>query len=270
MDKELFLRRLSRAARWRLPYQEAEDVIRDYRELLGDSGEEDFGDPVEAVRLLERPGEYRRWLAVFILLSTIALAAPVGGLYNLPFDLGLFVFLPLLDKLWAFFSRNEALITGLPLLGMLLAWGWFRSRGAKPAERAKLRRLLPALAVQLLILAWAWFLFYLAATELSGFHTFLQAHGPWSFRLLRLGLGLGGPLCGGLGVWGLVRARAGDRRYLAVYLFGLASAGLSAAVLALLGSISLDYGAPDWWASYARMYAGLTAAGLLGTGWALC
>lgn len=274
MDKDLFLKKLSRTARWRLPYGEAEEVIRDYRELLADSGGEDFGDPVQAVRLLERPREYRRWLGVFVLLSVIALAAPVSGLYNLPFDMGIILFLPVLEDLWDFFTRNEAFAVGLPLLGMALAWGWFRSRGVKPPERAALRQVCPLLAVQLLFLAGAWALFCMAAAlEFSAADeilAFLEAYRPWSVRIPRLFLVLGGPLCGGLGVWGLVRARMGDRRWLAVYLWGLTAAGLCAAVLALLGSMSLEITSTDWWVSYARMFLGLSAAGLLGTGWALC
>lgn len=274
MDKELFLRKLSQSARWRLPYPEAEDVIRDYRELLADSGGEDFGDPVQAVRLLEKPREYRRWLAVFVLLAAAALAAPVGGLYNLPFDLGMLVFLPVLGNLWEFFTRNEEFAVGLPLLGMLLAWGWFHRHGVRPPERTALRRVVPLLAVQLLFAAGAWALFCLAvALESSAageILTFLNSCRPWSFRLIRLVLVLGGPLCGGLGVWGLVRARMEDRRWLAVYIWGLTAAGLCAAVLALLSSMSMEFTSTDWWVSYARMFLGLTAGGLLGAGWALC
>ena len=34
--KKDYMTRLERAARWRLPPQEAEDVIADYREMVGD------------------------------------------------------------------------------------------------------------------------------------------------------------------------------------------------------------------------------------------
>lgn len=274
MDKELYLKKLSRAARWRLPYTEAEEVIGDYRELLGDSGGEDFGDPVEAVRLLERPREYRRWLAVFLLLSVIALAAPVSGLFNLLFDLGVVLFLPVLGDLWAFFTRNEAFSMILSLLGMALAWIWFRRCGVRPPERVALRRVCPLLAVELLFMAGAWALFCLAAAlEFSAgdaIPAFLNACRPWSIRIPRLFVELGGPLCGCLGIRGLMRARMEDRRWLAVYIWGLTAAGLCTAVLALLSSMSMDFTSPDWWVSYARMLLGVTAAGVLGTGWALC
>ena len=274
MDQELYLKRLSRAARWRLPWQEAEEVIGDYRELLGDSGGEDFGDPVEAVRLVARPGTYRRWLAVFGALCVLALAAPVSGLYNLPFDLGVVLFLPVLGDLWAFFTRNEGFPVVLSLLGMAMAWLWFRRHGARPPERTALRRVCPLLAVELLFVAGAWALFCLtAALEFSAADeilAFLEAWRPWSLRVPRLIVVLGGPLCGGLGICGLVRARVEDRRWLAVYIWGLTAAGLCAAVLALFGSMSIDFTSPDWWVSYARLFLGLTAAGLLGTGWALC
>lgn len=273
MDKELYWKKLSRAARWRLPNREAEEILADYRELLTDSKGEDLGDPVQAVRLLERPNEYRRWLAVFALLAVLSLAAPVSGLYQVPFEFGLMVFLPVLESLWRFFCRNEVLLAGFPLLGMVLSWAWFRRNSGSPAKRVERRRLLPLLAVQLFCAAAAWWVFWLSASEFSnvaGIFAFLNAHGPWSYRLLRLFLILSGPLCGGLGVWGLVRARTEDRRWLAVYLLGLTAGGVCTGMLAVLSGMNLDTSLPDWWLPYARMYLSLTAAGLLGTGWALC
>lgn len=272
MDKELYLRKLSRAARWKLPWEEAEEVIADYRELLADSGEEDFGDPVQAVRLLERPKEYRRWLGVFVFLTLAALLGPVSGLNGLPFEFGIWVNLPVLYGLWDFFSHNGGLLMIFPLAGMALGLLWFRRRERKPSGKLAVRRLAPALGIQLFFMAAAWGVFWLtteAGLGAGGLWAFLNDH-PWSFRFLRLLLILGGPVCGALGLWGLIRARLEDRRWLAVYVWGAAAAGICTAVLMLLSSISLDVTLPGWWIPYVWSYLGLTAAGLLGTGWALC
>lgn len=273
MDKELYLKKLSRAARWHLAPREAAEVIADYRELLADSGGEgDFGDPVQAVRLLERPREYRRWLAVFLLLAVIALAAPLSGLQNLAFELGIFVFLPVLYSLSGFFNYNQSLLVWLPLLGMGLALTWFRRRDAETAERPPLRRLVPLLMVQTLCMAAAWGVFWMVAAYISmpiGLMEFLGTHAS-IYRAIGLFLPLGGLLCGALGVGGLIRARTENRRWLAAYVWGLAAAGMCTAVLMLLGSMDLSFSVAGWWRPFAARYAVLTAAGLLGTGWALC
>ena len=74
--KKDYMTRLERAVRWRLPPQEAEDVIADYREIVGNpprSEEElhrEVGDPEQAVKLLTSPlNAYRVWLLVFGLMA---------------------------------------------------------------------------------------------------------------------------------------------------------------------------------------------------------
>lgn len=74
--KKDYMTRLERAVRWRLPPQEAEDVISDYRDMFGTPPRpeeelyRDVGDPEKVVKLLVSPPEtYRVWLTVFIVMS---------------------------------------------------------------------------------------------------------------------------------------------------------------------------------------------------------
>ena len=70
-----YLAKFSRAVRWRLPPQEAEEAISDYRELIFQEERdesklvEELGEPVQAAHLLTDVKAYRRWLAVFAVLA---------------------------------------------------------------------------------------------------------------------------------------------------------------------------------------------------------
>ena len=72
---EQYLKKFSRAVRWRLPPQESEEAIADYRELIFQEERdetklvEELGEPVQAAHLLTDVRTYRRWLAVFALLA---------------------------------------------------------------------------------------------------------------------------------------------------------------------------------------------------------
>ena len=75
MTKQRYLRRFSRAVRWRLPPQEAAEAIADYREMVYQEGREEsrlveeLGEPVQSAHLLTDVRAYRRWLAVFGVLA---------------------------------------------------------------------------------------------------------------------------------------------------------------------------------------------------------
>ena len=75
LTREQYLKKFSRAVRWRLPPQESEDAIADYRELilLEERDEarlvEELGEPVQAAHLLTDVRTYRRWLKVFAVLA---------------------------------------------------------------------------------------------------------------------------------------------------------------------------------------------------------
>ena len=75
LTKEKYLKKFSRAVRWRLPPQESEEAIADYRELIfqpeRDEGKlvEELGTPAQAAHLITDVKTYRRWLAVFVVLA---------------------------------------------------------------------------------------------------------------------------------------------------------------------------------------------------------
>ena len=80
MNKKTYLKSLNRHLRWRLPREEAEDVIGDYRELIDDhlqaeKGQKEeaavlerLGKPASAARALGTSRDYLLWMSVFVLL----------------------------------------------------------------------------------------------------------------------------------------------------------------------------------------------------------
>ena len=75
LTKEQYLKRFSRAVRWRLPPRESEEAIADYRELIFQEERdesklvEELGEPIQAAHLLTDVRTYRRWLVVFVILA---------------------------------------------------------------------------------------------------------------------------------------------------------------------------------------------------------
>ena len=70
LTREQYLKKFSRAVRWRLPPTEAEEAIADYRELIFQPERdekmlvEELGEPIHAANLLTDGTAYRRWLKV--------------------------------------------------------------------------------------------------------------------------------------------------------------------------------------------------------------
>ena len=75
LTREQYLTKFNRAVRWRLPPQESEEAIADYRELVLEEERdesklvEELGEPVQAAHLLTDVRTYRRWLKVFAVLT---------------------------------------------------------------------------------------------------------------------------------------------------------------------------------------------------------
>lgn len=67
MKKPDYFTRFSRAVRWYLEAEEANDVIRDYRDIFRHVPGSMEEDPVQKARSLAVLGDYYRWLAVFSL-----------------------------------------------------------------------------------------------------------------------------------------------------------------------------------------------------------
>ena len=268
LTKEQYLKRFSRAVRWRLPPRESEEAIADYRELIFQEERdesklvEELGEPIQAAHLLTDVRTYRRWLVVFGILA-----------------LGLFLQakwcwtgLPFIRFSWDYELYGEGW-RGIAVMavGLVLSLVWFRRHGQKngPLSRRLILALTLVLAAGALIMGWTW---YVTGPE------FLErlAAEPNNASLSRLAwtlgdlLTYGGTLCAVAAFAGLVLAKLCDRRWLAVYILGLTVAALCVIVVFWLRSMSLDWGASELQDYFFPRMIPVGIAGLIGTGVALC
>lgn len=290
MKRRSWMDRLSQAARWRLPTQEAEEVIADYQELLAErprTEEElyrDLGDPVQAVQLLVQPKAYRRWKIAF---CTMAACLLVAALYPLPASP---VFVILLE-FHVFYNQSAlALLTEL-LLGIVLALLCFRRRKGE-AKKPWPKTLLLSILLLLAGLAVTWWFLSVCAVSPEKIETiwtkvplfnpisggmgsaYEAARPPFATGMVLYMEWVGCALAGLLGTVGLVKARTKDRRWSIVYLLALTLSILSLAVLVMMFSI-FEIGheekvQTEWMLPYFRTYILVTVAGLVGTGVSLC
>ena len=249
-----YLRQLELMAWWRLPPREAEEVAEDYREMMEEQSgspellESRWGSPLQAVRLVEKPNQYRRWLLAFGMMAACVL----------------------LPACWLLGERQHPDASAcLAALGAAASLAWFSRQGRKKAGRPP-RALWAALLCQLLLALLAGGTLVLAAYQ---WLDLAQA------GLLKPGL-LGGTVglvftlaglgCAALALLGLLLARLKDRRWRAVYILGLTILALCLLVLSVLRSMSLDSSIPGWQWPY-LLRAALTALiGLLAAGVGLC
>ena len=265
LTREQYLKKFSRAARWRLPPQESEEAIADYREMVYQEEREEsklveeLGDPVQAAHLLTDVKTYRRWLAVFAVLA-----------------FGLF-----LMARWCFTGRSQFdYVFGkrqywypvwVLMVGMALSLYWFRRHGQKngPLSRRLALALVVVLAVGAVIMGWTWYVTgpdFLARLAVEPNKDSLHRL-AWTLGDLLM---YGGTLCALVAFAGLVLAKCRDRRWLAVYALALTVAVLCAIVTFWLRSMSLDWGADELRSYFFPRMVLVGIAGLMGTGVALC
>lgn len=279
-----WLTRFSRAARWRLEAKEAEEVIADYREIVGGSLRteeeliQDLGKPRDAVKPLVDPKAYRVWLAVFLALAACIVlpgTSPLpGGYYR---------------WYWLFVNRPFWVIqlgAVLLVLGAAGAVVWFRRKGSKSE---KLPGAVPVLLAVLLVwlvlvlgASWMWLHDPLGFAEMWGktpVYVLWVRIGPPGYTVYRSVSLLGGALewAGGLGmtvigIFALVKARTGDRRWTAVYVLAVTIMLVSLKQLAVLTDMSPHMPRGEWPVLLGYFYRWVTmaAVGLVGTGVALC
>ncbi len=265
LTKEQYLKKFSRAVRWRLPPQESEEAIADYWELVfqpeRDESKlvEELGEPVQAAHLLTDVKAYRRWLAVFAVLAFgVFLVAKWCFTGRSHFD-------------YVFDFRQYWFPVWVLMVGVVLSQYWFRRHGQKngPLSRRLILALTLVLAAGALIMGWTWhvtgpdFLARLAAEPNKD----LLHRLAWTLGDLLM---YGGTLCAVAAFTGLVLAKLCDRRWLAVYGLALTVAALCAIVTFWLRSMSLDWGAGELRAYFFPRMVLVGIAGLLGTGVALC
>lgn len=276
--KQKYLARLTCWARWMLPPKEAKDVIADYQDIVDDPELfQDLERPRKAVRSLAQTKPYRIWLAVFIALSACILILGVSPL-------------PGMWRFWThcFYLRYFDIHLGavLAFLGMAGALVWFRWKGY---QEARLPRAIPVLLVLLLawtgavlLVNWLWMRDPLSFAGMWGetpvYALFgLVRIGPpdytvsRSFHMLQTALEYGGFAMALIGEFGLVKARLEDRRWIAVYVLGMAAMLVCMSTLALMTSMELpDLSAAAWWVPYLQTWLVYAGIGAVGAGAALC
>lgn len=273
--KKDYMTRLERAARWRLPLREAEDVIADYREMVGDpprSEEEllrDLGKPQDAIKSLVQPKQYRIWLAVFTVMAACILipgASPLpGGLYFVWFNLFYDIAVP-----------GFTLCRLFLIAGTAVSLFWFRPRREEP--RTPLPLSIPiALAALLAVMGFVWWASWQLTLYPGGALANPVWHLPYGFWWPMANYYEGGNLLAFLLEWSavpltvlgttaLVKARTRDRRWRAVYILSLSAMMLAFCLLAVLTSMELT--TPPVFPL--RYSIEITLIGLIGTGVALC
>ena len=275
--KKDYMARLERAARWRLPPREAEEVVADYREMTGDPPRpeeellRELGKPRDAVRPLVQPRQYYIWLAAFLVMSFCVLTLS----FSL-FDI----------RSWLiyfedyFYGTRDSLSRVVTVLGGATALVWFHWQGRKEAH---LPGAIPVLLA--LLLAWCGGVILYCRMFARDFDGSLDIWGtmptlvgpnapqPVSVSLfLPLDMMAYGSLVLSLaGVFWLVKARTGDRRWAAVYILALTAILASLNVVAVVYSMDPTFLTPE--EIFRRLLfqsAWITAIGIFGMGVALC
>ena len=263
LTREQYLKKFSRAARWRLPPRESEDAIADYRELIFQEEREEsklveeLGDPVQAAHLLTDVKTYRRWLKVFAVLAFgVLLLAKWAWMGHSSFYFS--------------FAERWWYPVWVMAVGLALSLYWFRRYGQKNGPLPK--RLVLVLAVVLIagcgVMYGIW--------DVTGAVMYEQASdNAWHLRqqvyLVVTAMMYVGTLSALAAFAGLVLAKCYDRRWLALYILDVTAAAMIGFVTFNFKGINLDYPTADMLRSYlfARLIP-IGAAGLIGTGVALC
>lgn len=264
LTREQYLKKFSRAVRWRLPPQESEEAIADYRELIfqeeRDEGKlvEELGGPVQAAHLLTDVKTYRRWLKIFAVLAF--------GLFLLAkWALTGMVTLSIFD-VHEFWAPVWVMAVGLPL-----SLYWFRRHGQKNGSLS--RRLVAALAAVFLFgavtLTWNW---YVMSPDFLDFYAQTYPNRiPLHIVLQRELLIEGGAACALIALVGLVLAKCYDRRWLALYTLALTAAAMCGFLEFNMLRMDLSFAILNSIQAYlfTRLIP-IGAVGLIGTGVALC
>ena len=273
--KKDYMTRLERAARWRLPPKEAEEVIADYREMVGDPPRpeeellRDLGKPRDAVKPLVQPRQYRICLAVFLAASVCILALGFS-----PTMIGYPIWLMFFDS-WYPWSANSPLIPYIAaVLSAVTALVWFRRQGRKEAPIPILLAVLLACCGGVLLVCG------LCARDFDAFLDMWGTVKPFlgpgesasaAFYLTRVAMAEGCGIIALAGEVGLVKARTRDRRWAAVYMMAMTVIMTCVAYVSMTGSMDPTFlTIEELFRRHLLESAGITAIGLIGAGVALC
>lgn len=264
LTKEQYLKKFSRAVRWRLPPQESEEAIADYRELIfrpeRDESKlvEELGEPVQAAHLLTDVKTYRRWLKVFAVLAFgLFLMVKWSWMWHSSF------YISWAEQWW---YPVWVMAVGLPL-----SLYWFRRHGQKNGAISKW--LVLALVVVLVFgvgtMALSWYVF--DSSFLDGYAEVYPLVIPWQVILQRELMINGGVVCALIAFAGLILAKCYDRRWLALYTLALTVAVMCCFIAFFCRGMDLSYAMRSSPQTYlfARLIP-IGAVDLIGTGVALC
>lgn len=272
--KRNYMTQLERWARWMLPHQEADDVIADYRDIVGTPPRpeaellHDLGKPRDVIKPLTQKKPYYTWLAVFTVMAVCILAPGIS-----PTVIGYPIWILLFDG-WVEYPYGAYLTT----LGAVLALVWFRCTGRKTGP---LPRTIPVLLAVFLLCIGGVIWFCWACSR--DFDAFLEMWGTtkaWigpntdisrSFYLFRYAMAHGSTIISFIGAFGLVKARVGDRRWAAVYVLAATAMLTALLVVDWSGRMDTTFTTPEeLFRQMLSQCSGVAAAGLIGTGVALC
>lgn len=262
-----YMTQLSQWTRWMLPWQEAEDVIADYRDIVGVPPRpekellRDLGRPRDVAKALVQPKQYRVWLAVFLIMSACILTLGVSSTGMAPTIWWLYF------GGWAGFSFGGPAVA---VLGAAMALVWFHRQGRK---EARLPRAVPILLAALLAWCGAGLLFcWTAVRDFDSFLNMLETMRRFIpvYALWRCAMVCGSAVIALAGTAGLVKARTGDRRWAAVYVMALAAMLTSLMYVRETGRMDFTATPEEIFQRSLILDVWITSIGLAGAGVALC
>lgn len=252
MDRNMYLKKFSHAIRWRLSKSEADEILADYQEIFSQRAKEtdnllvqEFGEPLQAARLLTDPKTYHHWLTAFgsmlvcLLLSEFMLLYPRQypiSLMIVPFVLGF-----LLNIIWFRFRRKEKKKSSFP-------------KGLLPVFTSFIIMMVIDIAILISFMLQVWGFLPDSSYGISVY---------WTLELTGL-------IATVIGVLGLVKARISDCRWCILYLMALMVLLECALILGVLTNMNLDVLSSQHWSSFGMQLGIIGLIGFVGVGVNLC
>ncbi|MBD5168961.1 MAG: hypothetical protein HDT20_02375 [Oscillibacter sp.] len=269
-----YMTQLSRWARWMLPWQEASDVIADYHDIIAippRSRKElirDLGKPRDVVKALAQPKQYYVWLAVFSIMLVCILMQVNSSLIS-----PVFLWCALRDGLFRHWREQIFYCYILFVPGIIAALVWFRRQGRKAKHIPKAVSILLAV---LLVYTGGVLLFYWSCFwNLDAFLGTWEGVPAWvrpeagPLYLSQLAMSYSCSLFALTGVYSLIKARTGDRRWAAVYVLAMAAILISRTILEW-SQIPVITSPEESFRQLMLRCTIAAAVGMAGTGVALC
>lgn len=245
-----YLDRLSRAAYWQLSREEAADIMNDYQEMfeeklsMGESLPDESGDPYQVIKCLRNNKQYFTWMFAFcaMLMCLFSMTA-------------------------CLFLREYALwiVVCMYIFSEVLSVLYFRATDRERVYGPRPGGLSWLLAAELII---ALVILSVVAVLFAGFNPkmllpFWDILGPENIGVtITRVIETAALILAGLSVLGLYKAKINDRRWRALYSFGITVIALFALIISAMHSVDLSGGQINWFSCAALFGAGCIAAGV--------